>query len=186
MERPLQFAHYLLEEVIKKGDTVIDATVGNGYDTAFLAKSVGKEGKVYGFDIQKQAIKSTKNKLESEQLSTQTNLYLAGHEKIDQYLESDEQIQAATFNLGYLPRGDKSIITLPETTLAAINQCLNRLTQGGLVAIMVYFGHDGGKAEKEAVTNFARSLDQKKFTVYQYQIINQVNEPPFLLVIEKK
>ena len=32
----------LLEDVISEGDTVIDATMGNGYDTKYLAQKVGE------------------------------------------------------------------------------------------------------------------------------------------------
>lgn len=45
--------------VVSEGDTVVDATVGNGNDTIFLARLVGEKGKVYGFDIQQEAINNT-------------------------------------------------------------------------------------------------------------------------------
>ena len=32
-----------LEKVIDKGDIVVDATMGNGYDTKYLAEKVGEE-----------------------------------------------------------------------------------------------------------------------------------------------
>jgi len=51
----LTMAHRLAAERIQPGDAVIDATVGNGVDTAFLAKAVGPKGVVYGFDIQQAA-----------------------------------------------------------------------------------------------------------------------------------
>jgi tRNA A58 N-methylase Trm61 len=34
--------------VVSEGDTVVDATVGNGNDTIFLARLVGEKGRVYG------------------------------------------------------------------------------------------------------------------------------------------
>lgn len=186
MERPLQFSHRLLEEIIHRGDEVIDATVGNGYDTVFLADLVGEEGKVWGFDIQSQAIQVTKERLVSQKLDGQVQLIHAGHEQIDQYISPDHSIQAAVFNLGYLPKGDKSIITHPKTTLQALDHCLTRLVSGGLISIMVYFGHAGGENERDAILKFSQQLPQNDFTVYHYQIINQINQPPFLLIIEKK
>ena len=48
---------------INKGDKVIDATVGNGFDTCFLAEQGGKKGHVFGFDLQEQAIKNTRKYL---------------------------------------------------------------------------------------------------------------------------
>ena len=41
-----------LEKIIEKGDVVIDATMGNGYDTVCLGNLVGNTGKVYAFDVQ--------------------------------------------------------------------------------------------------------------------------------------
>ena len=45
-----------IEDVISNGDIVIDATMGNGYDTKYLAEKVGENGFVYSFDIQEEAI----------------------------------------------------------------------------------------------------------------------------------
>ena len=53
MLRPLEMAHQFLAEVITKEDVVVDATMGNGHDTAFLAQLAGQ---VYAFDIQEQAL----------------------------------------------------------------------------------------------------------------------------------
>ena len=69
----LRSARYLAAEirakVILPGDTVIDATVGNGHDTCDLARLVGERGHVYGFDIQEQAISSAQRKLQEQGLS---------------------------------------------------------------------------------------------------------------------
>ena len=48
----------VLERVIQPGDTVVDATVGNGHDTQMLAELVGENGHVIGFDVQPSAIAS--------------------------------------------------------------------------------------------------------------------------------
>ena len=61
LERILPYSHTLMEKAASNGDIVVDGTVGNGNDTVFLAKLVGPTGKVYGFDIQKEAIERTKN-----------------------------------------------------------------------------------------------------------------------------
>ncbi|MBF1708746.1 MAG: SAM-dependent methyltransferase, partial [Streptococcus sanguinis] len=49
MLRPLQMAHAFLAEVVTKEDIVVDATMGNGHDSLFLAQLAKK---VYAFDIQ--------------------------------------------------------------------------------------------------------------------------------------
>ena len=52
LEKAVAFSHQLLKNTVKIGDTVIDATVGKGNDTLFLASLVGKTGQVIGFDVQ--------------------------------------------------------------------------------------------------------------------------------------
>ena len=42
----------------KRSDYAVDATLGNGHDTCFLAEIVGDNGKVFGFDIQKRQLKA--------------------------------------------------------------------------------------------------------------------------------
>ena len=114
-----------LEKVINKGDIVVDATMGNGYDTKYLAEKVGEEGFVYSFDIQETALKSTKKRLDKENLSDRVKLILDGHENMDKYVEGE--VSCVLFNLGYLPRADHNIITKPETTIKAIKHSLNLL-----------------------------------------------------------
>ena len=148
LERAMHYSHTLLKQAITNGDSVIDATVGNGGDTVFLASLVGPFGKVFGFDIQKEAIETTQQKLLLTGLTQQVELFQQGHETIDSVLPKNSQIAAAIFNLGYLPTSDKSIITQADTTLLAIEHILPRLRKTGLVVIVVYYGHNGGLAEK--------------------------------------
>lgn len=180
----LRFSHQLLKDVIDEGDHVIDATMGNGNDTRFLAELVGTTGRVYAFDIQEQAIKNTYEKL--AEYKDRSTLFLAGHETIDETISVDQPIKAAIFNLGYLPNSDKKIITLPETTKHAMTAILNRLSVSGRMILVIYYGHDGGEAEKNEVLRFCQELPQEKFSVLNYQFINQKNNPPILLCVEKK
>lgn len=182
---PLTFNHSLLKQYLKPDSTAIDATVGNGNDFLFLMKQVGNNGTVIGFDIQKDAIKTTQEKIDSNKLTTKTQLILDGHEKMIDYIDP-ETVHAIVFNLGYLPKGDKTIITKPDTTIKAIEAGLTLLVRGGLMTIMVYHGHDGGSEEKEAVETFLETLDQKEYTVMKYTPLNQINHPPYLLMVQKQ
>ena len=107
MKRPLEMAHDFLAQVITPEDVVVDATMGNGHDTFFLAK-LAKQ--VYAFDIQEQALEKTSQRLQ-EAGFTNVELLLQGHENVDQFVT---EVKAAIFNLGYLPSADKSIITQPK------------------------------------------------------------------------
>lgn len=186
LQNALHFSHTLLEETVKVGDTVIDATVGNGNDTLKLAELVKNEGKVYGYDVQEQAIETARLKLDNENLSAPVELMWMGHEHIADLSLDESSVSAVVFNLGYLPSGDKSIITLPETTLKAVEASLPLLKKGGIISLMIYHGHAGGTEEKDAVNDYVSQLPQKHFNVLHYGFINQKNNPPFLIVIEKK
>ena len=178
MKRPLEMAHDFLAQVITQEDIVVDATMGNGHDTLFLAK-LAKQ--VYSFDIQEQALEKTSQRLQEASL-TNVELLLQGHETVDQFVR---EVKAAIFNLGYLPSADKSIITQPQTTLEALDKLCHMLVKGGRIAIMIYYGHEGGDIEKDAVMDFVSQLPQQEYTATIYRTLNQINNPPFLVMIEK-
>ena len=179
-----KFSHSMLQECIKPGDCVIDATMGNGNDTIFLSKLVQAEGKVFAFDIQEAALIRTNEKI--QELDTKENIHLIcdSHANLSTYVQ--QPIQAAIFNLGYLPGSDKKIITTPSSTLEAIQILLDRLEKKGKIIIVSYYGHDGGVEEKNSVEGLISTLPQKEWSVLKYQFINQINCPPICYVIEKK
>ena len=183
LKTALKYSHDLLQQVIKPGDLVVDATMGNGYDTAFLSDIVTATGHVYAFDIQEQALIKTQEKLADKQNVT---LIQASHHLIANYLPADSEIKAAVFNLGYLPSGDKSIITHADTTIQALEWLLAHLSKQGRIVLVLYYGHAGGATEKDAVLEFAAQLPQEDYQVLTYQFINQKNCPPICLCIEKK
>ena len=173
-----------IEKLVKKGDIVVDATMGNGYDTLYLAKIIGEEGFLYSFDIQKEALISTKEKLKKENLLSRTKLIVDGHENIDRYI--DKQIDFMIFNLGYLPKGDHNIITKPHTTIEAIKKGMNLLKPNGIISIAIYSGHEDGAYEKNELYKFLTKVNQEQFNVLSSSFINQINNPPDLILIEKK
>lgn len=178
MKKPLEMAHDFLAQVITKDDVVVDATMGNGHDTLFLAK-LAKQ--VYAFDIQEQALEKTSQRLQEAGL-TNVELLLQGHETVDQFVI---EVKAAIFNLGYLPSADKSIITQPQTTIEALDKLFQMLVKGGRIAIMIYYGHEGGDIERDSVMDFVSQLPQQEYTATIYRTLNQINNPPFLVMIEK-
>ena len=178
MKRPLEMAHDFLAQVITQEDIVVDATMGNGHDTLFLAK-LAKQ--VYAFDIQEQALEKTSQRLQEAGL-TNAELILQGHETVDQFVT---EVKAAIFNLGYPPSADKSIITQPQTTIEALDKLCHMLVKGGRIAIMIYYGHEGGDIERDAVMDFVSHLPQEEYTAAIYRTLNQINNPPFLVMIEK-
>ncbi len=172
------FVHSSLEKVISKNDYVIDATVGNGHDTLFLSM-LAKE--VIGFDVQKDAIDHTRVLLKKHSRKNVT-LYLDGHENMDQHI--DVPVKAVVFNLGYLPGSDKSVKTAYKTTVKALEKALNLLSIGGVISIIVYTGHDGGKDESMHIAEYLKTIDMNHYQVLKYQFLNRKNAP-YVLLIEK-
>ncbi len=180
------FVHQLLKEHLQKGDVVVDATLGNGKDAVFLYKLIGKEGRLYGFDIQEISVTNTKRLLMTSGIENTDNieLILDGHENIEKYIK--EQIDCCIFNLGYLPGGSHSIVTRPNTTIRALAAALRLLKSGGIITIAIYYGHEGGKEEKESLLSYLTELPFEAYNVMQWYTINNHNNPPIVVVIEKK
>ena len=181
LARAIQFSHELINQRLSTGGVAVDATVGNGHDTVFLANLVGETGTVIGFDVQQQAIENTQDKTETLH---QVQLHQQGHETISDVYTGP--IDAAIFNLGYLPGADKQIVTVAETTIIAVEAILTHLKPAGIVCIILYTGHEGGKLEAKAIHEWTAQLDQEQYTAVTYQFINQKNNPPHLLAIERK
>ncbi|MBD7943436.1 methyltransferase domain-containing protein [Psychrobacillus sp. Sa2BUA9] len=183
LKRILPYAKELLQGIVKEGDTVVDATAGNGYDTLFLASLVGTQGHVFAFDVQKEAIESTSEKLCNAELRDRVSLILDSHEHVGEYVKN--KISAAVFNLGYLPGSNHEVVTTGNSTTKAISSLLDLLEVGGLIVLVVYHGHEGGKQEKDELISFVRRLPQSFVHVLCYQFLNQENDPPFIIAIEK-
>lgn len=184
----LEAAHTLAGRVLSPGGVAVDATVGNGHDTLFLAQAVGPQGRVVGFDIQEEALDETRRRVQAEAPGTSLHLVHAGHETMANHLEDSDvgAVDAVMFNLGYLPGGDHSVTTVPETTCQALNASVGVLRPGGIITIVAYTGHDGGEREAQAVESWMSALPDDTYRALSYQFVNQPNDPPRLYVVEKR
>lgn len=169
--------------ILPDGGTAVDATAGNGYDTLFLARQVGPEGRVYAFDIQEKALSHTKALLERHGVAGRVTLLAAGHEVLGKLVPA--QADAVLFNLGYLPGGDHSLVTKPDTTVAALQAAVGLLRQGGRIGLVLYTGHPGGAAELEAVVRFVSGLSSAVFNVLRIDYLNRAGPAPVSIIIEK-
>ncbi|KUO74906.1 MAG: SAM-dependent methyltransferase [Clostridia bacterium BRH_c25] len=183
LSNSLAISHEIINKTVKQGDTVVDATMGNGNDTLLLAGLVGDKGKVYSFDIQECALINTRKKLEEAGISGYVELIRDGHQNIDKY--AAKGIKAVMFNLGYLPKGDHSIGTKADTTIEALRKSMELLMAGGIIMMVIYYGGDSGFDEKEAVLEYVRTIDCRKYTVLVSDFVNQINCPPIAVCIEK-
>jgi 16S rRNA C1402 N4-methylase RsmH len=152
---------------LPEGGFAVDATVGNGYDTLFLADRVGKNGRVLGFDVQKMALNNASELIRFAGNLDRVRLVLGCHSGLARALMGYPRVDAAMFNLGYLPRGDRRIVTRPSTTIPAIAALVERLAPNGRISIIAYRGHPEGPEEYQAVRDFLEQrteLDVRELT----------------------
>lgn len=183
MLRVTDLAHIVVRQHLAPGDTAIDATVGNGHDTVMLADAVGPAGHVYGFDVQVAALDEARRRLATR---SQVTLFQQGHEHMAASLPPALQgrVAAVMFNLGYLPGGDKGLVTRTETTLAAIGQATILVAPRGLLTVVLYTGHPGG-AEEAAAVRAALAQVSENFAVHAVSREHAAAPAPALLIVQK-
>lgn len=179
----LTMSHQMLAERARAARRAVDATAGKGRDTLFLAELMPADSTLWAFDIQEEALASTRGLLTSHNLGLNVKLIHACHSTLGQYIS--EPIDVAMFNLGYLPGASHQLTTKPATTISALQQVISLLAVSGLVSIVCYPGHDPGSEENKAVKDYLTTLPQKEFTVGAWSMLNQINNPPILYIVEK-
>ncbi len=184
----LELAHLLWLRFLKPGMLAVDATLGNGHDSLFLAREVLKspKGRLISFDIQTEALASAKVRLESAlsaQQMQRVELLHRSHADMRMILSPGEA-DVIVFNLGYLPGGDKQKTTMTEETILSLEQAVTCLSSGGLLSITCYPGHAEGKREAEAVLHYCQALPKQLFSVTHTRWVNRKTNPE-LIILQK-
>ena len=172
-----------MRRTVRPGDSVVDATMGNGKDTLFLAELVGSEGHVYAFDVQAEAVERTRERVEEAGYAQRTTLLLHGHETMAEHVPAG--VRAVMFNLGWLPGAEHAVTTLTRTTLEAAQAACELIAPGGIVTICVYPGHDEGKRELCALDEWAASLSVRTYNILRHHFVNAPLYTPQLFLIQK-
>ncbi len=184
--RVTERAQKLATEILLPGDIAVDGTAGKGRDTACLAQAVGPSGHVHAFDIQPEAITSSRNLLEVAGLIDRVSLHLRSHAELVDVLTPAQRgkVGVAIFNLGYLPGGNASIITQPASTDRALRDAYANLRAGGRLICVAYTGHPGGAEESDIVLKFA---EQQAAAGLHVEKIGYYPTPgkPWILVVNK-
>lgn len=182
-----EVSHDIIRSRLQPGGVAIDATLGNGHDTLFLAQCVSEAGHVFGFDIQDQAIQATRQRLQQHNVLACATLLHASHADMFEHVPQafHGQIQAIMFNLGYLPGADKHIITQTETSLKAIEAACRLLAAQGVMTVMAYPGHAGGDEETECLQQWLNQLEPTQFATEVIFSHHHQESAPRLFVIGK-
>ena len=179
----LGLVHAFLRENVAEGAFCIDATMGKGRDTALLCRLAGEKGRVLSFDIQQSAVDQTAELLNREELKAE--LILDSHANMERYAEA-ETVDCIVFNFGRLPGGDPNIFTLAESSVQALEASLRLLKKGGVMAIALYYGRENGYDEKNAVLEWLKGIDDRKYTVLICDWANRRGEPPMPIFVWKE
>ncbi|WP_290652272.1 class I SAM-dependent methyltransferase [Aquisalimonas sp.] len=186
--RPLtELVHELLAPLIRPGDVAVDATAGNGHDTLFLAQRVGPRGRVYAMDIQSRALEHTRKRLQAAGVLSRVALTAADHASLVRVLghELQGRVRAVTFNLGYLPGGDRGPVTSAASTIPALRQATTLLAPGGRITVLAYVGHSGSRLEASAVEEWANSLGEP-FAAREVRPPGTPEQSPRLFIIDRR
>lgn len=178
------WASGIIEKALFEGACAVDATLGNGYDAQWLCSLVGESGRVYGFDVQTEAVERSRRRIEEAGYAARAQLILDGHQNMLNYIEKNSA-DAVMFNLGWLPGAEHGVTTYTETTLQAVNAALEVLKEDGVMTICVYPGHDEGAREREALIEWAQQLDEKKYDAMLRCYLNQSKSPPLMIAVKK-
>jgi hypothetical protein len=182
----LDLAHAYWSQIVQKGDLAIDATCGNGHDTLKLCQLVLSidKGKVYAFDIQSQAIESTRHFLATHlatELKSRVDIRQCCHSAFPNNI-LPKSIKLIVYNLGYLPGGNKAQTTRTETTLASLHQAQELLQPGGVISITCYPGHIEGAKEQAAILDYASCLSPKEWSCCHHVWLNRQQAPSLLMI----
>lgn len=161
----------------------VDATCGNGGDTAFLCRLVGPEGRVLGFDIQPEAVTSTRARLEKQGLTAE--LLCDSHANLLQYVRPGTA-DIAMFNFGWLPGADHSVFSTADSSIPALEAALAALRAGGVLSAILYSGRVIGTDEKQSILGWLRALPLEKYTVLVCDFANWADTAPLPCLVLKK
>ena len=163
----------------KKIAAAVDATLGGGRDALFMTRFLDEVGdkngngnknkKIFGFDVQKAAVERSRALFEENGLSDIAEFFEVGHERMLEFIPPEffGKIGCVFFNLGWLPDSDKTRITKPETTLAALKCALRIIDKNrAFLSVASYRGHAGGAEEFDAVRGFFAENFGEKFESY--------------------
>jgi hypothetical protein len=203
--------HKIWRRAYQSGDVLVDATLGKGRDTIELARlanlpsssSSSSAGvRLVGFDIQAEAVELTRENLRGEFTSDETSgklemerqvaLFQCSHSELSARLADcgvkEGQVGIICFNLGYLPGGcdGKHVITTGASTLAALGQSLCFLRPGGLVSLLCYVGHQGGREEHRDIKNYISELVRERPATWEVHEYDPKEMAPKIIILVKK
>lgn len=171
-----------------KNVVAIDATAGRGSDTLSLCEIAGSDGVVHAVDVQAAALVETRARYDA---ACGGNIALAvlhthrgNHENLRTVTGLTGGVAAIAYNLGWYPApgADRSIITRAESTIRSLQSATELVSSNGVISIMAYVGHEGGREEADSVRVWAANLDRSNWSVVHLAYPNRRQAPELFLL----
>jgi hypothetical protein len=187
--------HFFWQHIIREGDTVVDATCGRGKDSFEMCRRMAKrglqtKGRFVGFDVQDSALEETRRRLEEGDIDMNRILLLKrGHEDILQVAKEAPEwltnVRLISFNLGYLPGGDKSLYTRVDTTIKAVDGASQLIAPGGTLSIVQY-PHEEGRKESSSLRQWYKSLPPQDWMVINLMTPLEGEDQPSITFVTRR
>lgn len=180
MKSMVELSHDFLRPALHKQALCVDATLGNGQDTAWFLKKHARH--VWGFEIQQDVLDQTTAKIADPRLEG----ICLSHARMDEVLGDfqKEKIDAVIFNFGWCPRQDSGIETRPDSSLQAVQKAMSCLKVRGRMAL-VFYPHESWEQEAQGIEDYLSGQDPHVFAIQKTVQFN-ARQAPFLICIEKK
>ena len=136
-----------------------------------------------GFDIQPEAITSTRTRLEKQGLTAE--LICDSHANLLQYVLPGTA-DIVMFNFGWLPGASHSVFSTADSSIPALEAALAALRTGGVLSAILYSGRVIGTDEKQSILGWLRALPLEKYTVLVCDFANWADTAPLPCLILKK
>ena len=183
----LDLAHSYWKQIVQPGDSLIDATCGNGHDALFLCKLAlqsNQQSKIFLIDKQLDALQITQQRLQQQldpNFLHQIHFLHQCHSHFPNTI-LPSSIKLIVYNLGYLPGGNKQLTTMTHTTVQSLTAALPLIAPGGAISVTCYPRHPEGKIEEHAVLEFASTLNPLEWNCCTHHWINRKDAPSLLLL----
>ena len=173
---------------------MIDATCGNGFDSAVLAGfCVGQaDSQLLCIDLQAKAIAATRQRLLStfgkEKVESQIRFCQQSHETFPSDIQ-ENSVDLVTYNLGFLPGsigdGMDRVVSDAKTTVRSLHAALPLVRIGGLITVVAYRGHKGGEEETTAIAELVTRLPIAQWRVFAHIPLNATTGPVLFSVYKQ-
>ena len=141
--------------------------------------------KVLAFDIQPEAVESTRALIGERGCSGFARVVLDSHANMARYA-APGSVDCIVFNFGWLPGADHGVFSHAQSSIPALEAALEALRPGGVLSAILYSGKVIGSDEKTEILQWMRSRPLKQCTALVCGFANWADTAPLPCFLLKK